>query len=331
MQRVELQPTLQLLVLLELLLQPQIGLTQLLQPLVDGLFRMDVVQLLPHPLELQQQGQLVAQEVEEQPIIGLQRLGGIDEEVGEILLLLAQGQAVPILPRLVSLDPVGAVAERPDEVIAIGELCRVELLQALAVEPDQQHVADCQHLAQHGFQLGEQCMLGQAVSQPHDAADLFYLLLPLGIPLHEGGGLSRQLGAGLGLVQPFGQTLQQQPQGGQVLGCRTGQQPLYLAMLHRLHAPSLMFIEPGELLVEAGLFTPQLLLEVLVDLMFIHPVQAGIRQPQHGKMSQGAEPAQLLEQPAIVLPGGSTGRRKIHDGGDDRQQGRGVVRCGGLD
>ena len=33
----------------------------------------------------------MAQEVEEQPVIGFQGLGSIDDEVGEILLLLAQG------------------------------------------------------------------------------------------------------------------------------------------------------------------------------------------------------------------------------------------------
>ncbi|MNH19018.1 hypothetical protein D3C79_787400 [compost metagenome] len=131
-------------------------------------------------------------------------------------------------------------------------------------------------------------------------------------------------------MQALGQTLQQQSQGRGLFGGAAGQQPLHLIVLHRLHAPSLMFIEPGELFGETGLFTPQLLLEILVDLMFIHPVQAGIRQPQHGKVLQGAEAAQLLKQLAVVLPGGGTGRRKIHDGGDDRQQGRGVVRCGGL-
>ena len=42
--------------------------------------------------ELQQQGQLMAQEIEEQPVIGFQRLGRVEDEVGKVLLLLAQGR-----------------------------------------------------------------------------------------------------------------------------------------------------------------------------------------------------------------------------------------------
>ena len=65
-------------------------------------------------------------------------------------------------------------------------------------------------------------MLRQIVGQSHDAADLFYLLLPVRIPLHEGGGLPCQLGAGLGFVQALGQTLQQQSQGRGLLGGAAG-------------------------------------------------------------------------------------------------------------
>ncbi|MNQ94649.1 hypothetical protein D3C85_1101720 [compost metagenome] len=331
MQRIELESPLQLLMMPESFLQPQVGLAQLLESLVDGLFRVELIQLLPDSLEFQQQGQLVAQEVEEQPVIGFQGLGSIDDEVGEILLLLAQGQAVPEQSGLAALYAVGAVAQAPDDVIIVGEPCRIESLQSLVVEADQQHVIDGQHLAQHRLQLGKQGMLRQIVGQPHDAADLFYLLLPVRIPLHEGGGLPCQLGAGLGFVQALGQTLQQQSQGRGLLGGAAGQQPLHLIVLHRLHTPSLLFIQPGELFGKTGLFTSQLLLECLGQLMLIQPVQAPIGQPQHGKVLQGAESAQLLYQSGVVLRRGDAGRGKIHDGRNDRQQGGGIWRCEGLD
>ena len=89
----------------------------------------------------------MAQEVEEQPVIGFQGLGSIDDEVGEILLLLAQGQAVPEQPGLAALYAVGAVAQGPDDVVIVGEPRRIEFLQPLVVEADQQHVIDGQHLA----------------------------------------------------------------------------------------------------------------------------------------------------------------------------------------
>ncbi|MNE36125.1 hypothetical protein D3C80_1299250 [compost metagenome] len=169
------------------------------------------------------------------------------------------------------------------------------------------------------------------MSQPHDAADIFYLLLPVRIAPHQGGGQLGQLGAGLGLMQPLGQALQQQPQGGQVLGGAAGQQPLDIGVFDRLDAPAQAFIELGELLGEAGLLQPQLLLEILRQLVLVHPVQAPIGQPQHGKVLQGAEPVQLLHQSGVVRRGGYAWRREVHDGGDDRQQRHGVVRCGGLD
>ncbi|MNC28596.1 hypothetical protein D3C75_768120 [compost metagenome] len=92
-----------------------------------------------------------------------------------------------------------------------------------------------------------------------------------------------------------------------------------------------MFIEPGELFGETRPFTPQLLLERLGQPMFIQPVQAAIGQPQHGKVLQGAESAQLLYQSGVILRGGDAGRGKIHDGRNDRQQGGGIWRCEGLD
>jgi len=59
MQRIELESPLQLLMMSEPFLQPQVGLAQLLEPLVDGLFRVEFIQLLPDSRELKQQGQLV--------------------------------------------------------------------------------------------------------------------------------------------------------------------------------------------------------------------------------------------------------------------------------
>jgi hypothetical protein len=54
----------------------------------------------------------MAQEIEEQPVIGFQRPGHVDDEVGEVLLLLAQRQAVPV-ELLLALHAVGAVAHGP--------------------------------------------------------------------------------------------------------------------------------------------------------------------------------------------------------------------------
>lgn len=119
MQGIELQPTFQFLMLLQLLLQPEVGLAQLLQPLVDGVFRVDVVQLLADPSQLQQQGQLAAQEVEKQPVVGFQRLLQADEKVGEILLLEPQRLAIPVKLLLVLLNVVGAVAQPGDEFVAV--------------------------------------------------------------------------------------------------------------------------------------------------------------------------------------------------------------------
>lgn len=118
-QGIELQPAFQLLVLLQLLLQPEVGLAQLLQPLVDGVFRVDVVQLLADPSQLQQQSQLAAQEVEKQPVVGFQRLLQADEKVGEVLLLEPQRLAIPVKLLLVLLNVVGAVAEPGDEFVAV--------------------------------------------------------------------------------------------------------------------------------------------------------------------------------------------------------------------
>ncbi len=329
-QGIELEPPLQLLMMLEPFLQPQVGLAQLLESLVDGLLRVELIELLSHPFELQQQGQLMAQEIEEQPVIGFQRPGHVEDEVGKVLLLLAQGQAVPVKSLFMALYAVGAVAHGPNDVIVVCQVWWIESLQSLVFQPDQQHVADREHLAQHSFQLGKQGMLRQVVSQAHHSADLLDFLLPLGIPLHERGSLPRQLGTGLGFVQAFGQALQQQPQGGCLIRGAACQQPLHVDMLHRLHAPALTFIEPGELFGEARFFPSQLLLEHVGKLIGVAPVQPPVGQPQHGEMLQRAECVQHTDQSGVILGGGNAGGGKIHDGGDDRQQGVRVWRCGGL-
>ena len=178
-QGVKLQPAFQLLMLLELLLQPEVGLTQLLQALVDGIFRVDVVQLLADPPQLQQQGELAAQEVEKQPVIGFQWMLQADEKVGEVLLLQAQRLAVPIELLLVLFHVVGAVAQPGDEFVAVGGLLRIDLLEPVAVDAHQQHVLNGQHLAQDCLELGEQRLTGQSVGQPDDTVDALYLLLPV--------------------------------------------------------------------------------------------------------------------------------------------------------
>lgn len=250
-QGIELQPALQLLMLLELLLQSQVGLPQLLQALIDGVFRIDVVQLLPDPSQLQQQGQLAAQEVEEQPIVCLQRLRSADDEMGEILLLQPQGLAVPEQLLLVLLHVVGAVTHARDEFIAVQRQLGIDLFQLMAVDAHQQHVLDVQHLAQHGFQLGEQGLAGQGIGQANDAIDALDFFLPVRILADERRSQLRELRAGLGFIQSLGEAFQQQAQGWQLLGLAAGQQPLHLAMLDGKHAPALGFIKLGQLLGES--------------------------------------------------------------------------------
>ena len=46
--------------------------------------------------------------------------------MGEILLLLAQGQAVPVEAAFMALDVVGAVAQGQEDVVVVRGVCRVE-------------------------------------------------------------------------------------------------------------------------------------------------------------------------------------------------------------
>ena len=69
-----------------------VGLAQLLESLVDGLLRVELIELLSHPLSSSNRVSWMAQEIEEQPVIGFQRPGHVEDEVGKVLLLLAQGR-----------------------------------------------------------------------------------------------------------------------------------------------------------------------------------------------------------------------------------------------